>query len=199
MDVKPNVDSAAHTLQATRLLSDLGCGDVDAAAKLLPLIYDELRGIAARHFRRQRLDHTLQPTALVHEAFLKLVDQTQAKWKDRAHFFAVAATAMRQILVNHALARAAAKRGGGAARIALTGEMAATPESDFDPLVLDEALKSLARLDSRKARVVELRFFSGLSVEEVAEVLGVSRTTVEGDWRTARAWLSRALRGGSDA
>lgn len=198
MEAKPpNVESARHGLEATRLLADLGCGDPGAAARLLPMIYDELRAIAARHFRRQRLDHTLQPTALVHEAFLKLVDQTQAKWKDRAHFFAVAATAMRQVLVNHALARAAAKRGGGAARIALTGDMAAAQEADFDPLVLDEALKKLAELDPRKARVVELRFFSGLSVDEVAEVLNVSRTTVEGDWRTARAWLSRALREGS--
>lgn len=183
----------AH-LETTRLLINLGNGDAKAAAKLLPLVYDELRSVAARYFRRQGANHTLQPTALVHEAFLKLVDQTRAKWKDRAHFFAVAAQAMRQILVNHARGRNAEKRGGGRAKIAFADDMAAaaTP-GEFDPLALDEALTKLNELDERKARVVELRFFSGLSNEEVAEVLGVSLTTVEGDWRMARAWLSRAL------
>lgn len=180
-------------LETTRLLVDLGRGDPSAAARLLPLVYDELRALAGRYFRRQRSDHTLQPTALVHEAFLRLVDQTHAQWNDRAHFFAVAAQAMRQILINHALARAAAKRGGGRARIALAEDLAPAAEHEFDALALDEALKQLAELDERKARIVELRFFGGLSVEEVAEVLGVSKTTVESDWRMARAWLSRAL------
>jgi RNA polymerase sigma factor (TIGR02999 family) len=184
---------SAH-LETTRLLINLGNGDPKAAARLLPLVYDELRSVAARYFRRQGANHTLQPTALVHEAFLKLVDQTQAKWKDRAHFFAVAAQAMRQILVNHARARGAEKRGGGRAKIAFADDMAAAASpGEFDPLALDEALTRLAALDERKAKVVELRFFSGLSVEEVAEVLGVSLTTIEGDWRMARAWLSRAL------
>lgn len=180
-------------VETTRLLVDLGRGDPSAAARLLPLVYDELRALAGRYFRRQRSDHTLQPTALVHEAFLRLVDQTHAQWNDRAHFFAVAAQAMRQILINHALARAAAKRGGGRARIALAEDLAPAAEHEFDALALDEALKQLAELDERKARIVELRFFGGLSVEEVAEVLGVSKTTVESDWRMARAWLSRAL------
>lgn len=190
-----------HDLQlhTTRLLADVGAGDRDAAAKLLPLVYDELRMVADRYFRRQHADHTLQPTALVHEAFLRLIDQTSAKWNDRAHFFAVAATAMRQILVNHALAKGAQKRGGGRAKILLNPEVAASPEDGFDPVELDEVLTKLAELDARKAKVVELRFFSGLANEEVASVLGVSLTTVEADWRMARAWLSKALSGNSSS
>lgn len=179
--------------ETTRLLLNLGNGDVAAAAQLLPMVYDELRAVAGRYFRRQGSDHTLQPTALVHEAFLRLVDQTQARWKDRAHFFAVAAKAMRQILVSHARARGAEKRGGGRAKIAFTDALTPANAAEFDPLALDEALTRLADLDERKARVVELRFFSGLTNEEVAEVLGVSLTTIESDWRMARAWLSRML------
>lgn len=182
-------------LYNTRLLSELGNGDPAAAARLLPLVYDELRRLASHYFRRQRSDHTLQPTALVHEAFLRMIDQTQAQWKDRAHFFAVAAKAMRQILVNHAVAKNAEKRGGGRARLALADDLAPAGDGEFDAIALDDALKKLAELDERKARVVELRFFSGLSVEEVAEVLAVSVTTVEGDWRMARAWLSHTMRG----
>lgn len=184
-----------HDLQlhTTRLLMEAGGGDEAAAAKLLPLVYDELRMVADRYFRRQHADHTLQPTALVHEAFLRLIDQTNAKWNDRAHFFAVAATAMRQILVNHALAKGAVKRGGGRAKILLNPEVAAASDEGFDPIELDEALKKLAELDARKSKVVELRFFSGLSNEEVAAVLNVSLTTVESDWRMARAWLSKAM------
>lgn len=185
-------------LYNTRLLSELGNGDPAAAARLLPLVYDELRRLASHYFRRQRSDHTLQPTALVHEAFLRMIDQTQAQWKDRAHFFAVAAKAMRQILVNHAIAKNAEKRGGGRARLALADELVPVG-GEFDAIALDDALKTLAGLDERKARVVELRFFSGLSVEEVAEVLGVSITTVEGDWRMARAWLSRTMRESSES
>lgn len=179
--------------ETTRLLSQIGQGDAAAAARLLPKVYDELRSLAAAYFRRQRGDHTLQPMALVHEAYLKLINQTAAQWNDRAHFFAVAARAMRQILVNHALARKAEKRGGGAPRMFLSDEVAPTAARDFDPLALDEGLKKLAAFDERKAQVVELRFFSGLSVEEVAHVLNVSKTTVEGDWRMARAWLSKEL------
>ena len=130
----------------------------------------------------------------MHEAYLKLVNQTAAQGNDRAHFFAVAAKAMRQILVNHAHARNAEKRGGGATRIVLGDDLAPTPERDFDAIALDEGLNRLAALDERKARVVELRFFSGLSVDEVAHVLNVSKTTVEADWRLARAWLSKELK-----
>lgn len=180
-------------LQTTRLLGELGQGQAGAAERLLPLVYEELRALASSYFARQRSSHTLQPTALVHEAFIKLIDQTHAHWKDRAHFFAVAATAMRQVLVNHALARNAQKRGGGRAVLAFADEAADGRPQEFDPLAIDEALRKLAALDARKARVVELRFFAGLAVDEAAEVLGVSKTTVESDWRMARAWLSRAL------
>lgn len=182
-----------NQLVTTQLLADIGKGDQKAAARLFPLVYDELRALAGRYFRRQNPGHTLQPTGLVHEAFLRLIDQTNAQWKDRAHFFAVAATAMRQILVNHALARNAQKRGGGRRKLALTNNWAVDEAPEFDAVELDEALRKLATLDERKAKVVELRFFGGLTVEEVAEVLGVSKATVEGDWRMARAWLSRAL------
>lgn len=181
-------------LYNTKLLAELGNGDAAAAARLLPIVYDELRRLASHYFRRQRSDHTLQPTALVHEAFLRMIDQTRAQWKDRAHFFAVAAKAMRQILVNHAVAKNAEKRGGGRAKVALADDLAPADGNEFDAIALDDALKKLAELDERKARVVELRFFSGLSVEEVAEVLNVSVTTIEGDWRMARAWLSRTMR-----
>jgi RNA polymerase sigma factor (TIGR02999 family) len=180
--------------EATQLLGAIGRGDAHAGARLLPLVYEELRSLAASYFRRQPDNHTLQPTALVHEAYLKLINQTSAQWNDRAHFFAVAAKAMRQILVNHAHARNAEKRGGGATRIVLADELAPVPQRDFDAIALDEALKRLAALDERKAGVVELRFFSGLSVDEVAHVLNVSKTTVEADWRLARAWLSKELK-----
>lgn len=177
----------------TRLVANLAGGDPKAAAELLPVVYHELRSLAGRYLRGQRNDHTLQPTALVHEAYLKMINQSQARWQDRAHFFAVAATAMRQILVSHAVARAAHKRGGGRAKVALQSDIIGAEEPGFDPIALDESLRRLAELDERKAKVVELRFFSGLTVDEVAEVLGVSKSTVEGDWRMARAWLSREL------
>ncbi|MBI5864161.1 MAG: sigma-70 family RNA polymerase sigma factor [Planctomycetes bacterium] len=182
--------------QTTRLLGDVVKGDPSAAARLLPLVYDELRSLAAAYFRRQPDDHTLQPTALVHEAYMRLVNHATAQWQDRAHFFAVAATAMRQILVNHALAQNAEKRGGGRTRIALAEDLAPTSQREFDPIALDEAIKKLAALDARKASVVDLRFFGGLSVDEAAVVLNVSKTTVEADWRLARAWLSKELSGG---
>lgn len=179
--------------ELTRLIASISQGDRNAAGELLPVVYKELRALAGKYFRGQRGDHTLQPTALVHEAYIKMIDQTGAQWKNRAHFFAVAATAMRQILVDHAIARGALKRGGGRAKIALNEDIAGARQPEFDPLALDEALKKLASVDERKARVVELRFFSGLTVDEAAEVLGVSKSTVEGDWRMARAWLSKEL------
>lgn len=181
--------------EATMILQQMGDGDAAAAQRLLPLVYEELRALAGSHFRHQRPDHTLQPTALVHEAFVRLIDQPEDKWNDRAHFFAVAATAMRQILMDHARRKKADKRGGGGGwgRIELehaAGE--AQRESDIDIIALDEALSKLAELDGggRKHRIVELRFFGGLSMDEIATSLGVSKTTVESDWRAARAWLA---------
>lgn len=167
---------------------------IGPAGDLLPVVYAELRRLAGACFRRERGNHTLQPTALVHEAFIKLYDQTQADWKDRGHFLVIAARAMRQILVNHALARAALKRGGGRVRLGLTEGLAAAPQAEFDAIALDEALKRLSALDERKGRVVELRFFGGLTIAQTAESLGVGPTTVEDDWAFARSWLRRALR-----
>jgi RNA polymerase sigma-70 factor (ECF subfamily) len=182
----------------TRLLADLARGDDSAAARLLPLVYDELHAVAASYFRRQPPDHTLQPTALVHEAYLRLVRQEDRAWESRAHFMAVASKAMRQILVNHAQRRAAAKRGGDRRRLTLQAELTPAPQQEVELMALDEALKKLAVLSERVGRVVELRFFGGLTVDEVAHVLGVSKRTVEGDWRTARAWLARELSTGGD-
>lgn len=191
----------------TRLLATLAEGDgapadgeaaQRAASELFPLVYDQLKEVAERYFRRQPSDHTLQPTAVVHEAYLRLADRPDAHWNSRAHFLAVAAKAMRQILINHAERRAAAKRGGDQAKQTLVESLTPAPERSIDLLVLDEALTRLAELSERMARVVELRYFGGLTVEEVAEVISVSKRTIEGDWETARAWLSREL-GESDA
>ena len=184
------------THDATMFLRQIGDGDADAAQQLLPLVYEELRALAGGHFRRQRADHTLQPTALVHEAFVRLIDQTNAQYKDRSHFFAVAATAMRQILTDHARRKKADKRGGEWEKVSLdhvAGSDRGAGLQTLDLVALDDALTELAQLDPRKHRVVELRFFGGLSVDEVAEVLAVSKTTVESDWRGARAWLSAQL------
>ena len=166
-------------------------GNAAAADTLLPIAYEELRALAASLFARQPASHTLQPTALVHEAYLKLVDQTAVAWNDRSHFFRVAAKAMRQILVDHARARGAKKRGGEHQRISLDGLNDGGMQLDL--MALDEALESLANLDQRAAAVVELRFFAGLGVEEVSQALGVSPRTIEMDWRMAKAWLSKAL------
>ena len=178
--------------QTTSLLRKARGGDEPAAAEFLPIVYDELRAIAGNLFKHQP-GQTLQPTALVHEAFLKLVDQSGAAWQDRAHFMAVAAKAMRHVLIDHARERGAAKRGGGWKRVTLDVADGASEAKPIDLLALDEALGRLGELDSRQASVVEMRFFAGLSVRETAEVLGVSQRTVELDWKMARAWLSRAL------
>ena len=179
----------------TRLLADLRDGNGSAADRLLPLVYDELRAIAANYFFRQPAGHTLQPTALVHEVFLRLVDPNCVQIKDRAHFFALAAKAMRQILVDHARRKHAAKRGGAMREVPL--EEVAAPDSmqPVDLVALDEALVRLAELDERQSRIVEMRFFGGLSNQEVADVLGVSLRTVEGEWSMARGWLRRAIDG----
>jgi len=180
----------------TDLLLAWSEGDRKAFDRLVPLVYAELRRQARVQLSRERGAHTLQPTALVHEAFLRLVDQRSARWQNRAQFFGVAAQLMRRILVDHARARDAAKRGGGAVRISLdeAPEAAASPETDV--LLLDEALERLASLDERQARVVELRYFGGLSVEEAAAVLDVSEITIKRDWAMAKAWLFRELTGG---
>jgi RNA polymerase sigma-70 factor (ECF subfamily) len=180
--------------EITKLLVRMKDGDrAAAAAKLMPLVYDEFRALAARHLRRERADHTLQPTALVHEAYLKLIDQTRVDWQGRTHFFAVGAQAIRRILVDHARQKKRQKRGGGAGRVALDDSVALAPKREEEILALDEALERLDKLDHRQAQVVEMRFFAGMNVEEVAEVLGVSKRTVEGDWTMARAWLMREL------
>jgi RNA polymerase sigma factor (TIGR02999 family) len=177
----------------TQLLEKLSAGDRGAADALLPLVYDQLRSLAEAYLRRERRDHTLQPTALVHEAYLKLIDQNGASWQSRAHFMAVAAKAMRQALINHALARKAVKRGGGTPVLRMSVDVPAVERSDVDPLVLSDALQRLAALDRRKADVVEMRYCGGMTSEEAAHVLGVSLSTVEADWRLARAWLSKEL------
>jgi RNA polymerase sigma-70 factor (ECF subfamily) len=182
----------------TQVLEQLRGGDKRAADKLLPLVYDEFRALARHYLAQERHNHTLQPTALVHEAYMKLVDQTRVDWQGKSHFFAVAAQAMRRILVDHARAHQRDKRGGGRARVVLDEAVALSPQKDEDVLALDEALERLGALDPRQAKVVELRFFGGLSVDEVAEALGVSKRTVEGDWTFARAWLSRELRNDND-
>jgi RNA polymerase sigma factor (TIGR02999 family) len=181
--------------EATVLLDRMRAGDADAGRELLPVLYDELRQLAARQFRAQPAGHTLQPTVLVHEAFLRLVGKPAAAFQDRAHFFAVAATAMRQILVNHARAANADKRGGGAKPVALDHDVADVGAgSELDVLALNDALEELGRIDERKRRVIELRFFAGLTVDEIAEAMGLSKTTIESEWRAARAWLNVKLR-----
>jgi RNA polymerase sigma factor (TIGR02999 family) len=168
-------------------------GDSNAASRLLPLVYDQLRALAARYMQTERRDHTLQPTALVHEAYLRLIDASRVDWQGKSHFFAIAATQMRRVLAEHARAHNAAKRGGGARKITLHDEAAISPTGVIDMLALDEAMDRLTRESPRQCRVVELRFFGGLSVEETAHILDVSKSTVKGDWRVAKAWLAREL------
>ncbi len=167
-----------------------------AVRKLFPLVYRELRDLAAGHLTRERRDHTLQPTALVHEAYLRLIDQNRVEWHGPKHFLAVASRMMRRVLSDHARRHRAAKRGGEWQRVALPDCLAETPGQEADLLDLDDALTRLEALDERQARVVELRFFGGLGIEETAQVLGVSKTTIETEWRIARMWLSRELSAG---
>ena len=178
----------------TRLLAGSAAGDEAAAAALVPLVYDELRRAASSALRRERADHTLQPTALVHEAFLRLAGLPAAPWQDRGHFVAIAARVMRQVLVDHARGRQALKRGPAAIRVPLEGvEAPATPGGDVDLVALDDALERLTSIDARQGRIVELRFFGGLTVEETATLIGASERTVKRDWQMARAWLKREL------
>jgi RNA polymerase sigma-70 factor (ECF subfamily) len=178
----------------TQLLVDWSKGDQKALDKLMPLVYSELRKLAGNYLRRERQDHTLQPTALVNEAYLKLIDQRNARWQNRAQFYGVAAQLMRRILVDHARAHQAAKRGGSdQQRLSITsaGQLGEKPETDL--LALHEALEELGTIDPQQSRIVELKFFGGLSIEETAEVLGVGHATVERDWKMARAWLRHKL------
>lgn len=177
----------------TSLLAQFGEGNVSAEAELTPLIYRELRRLAAGYMRRERASHTLQATALVNEAWIRLIQQPQVTWQSRAHFFGIASKLMRQILVDHARRRSAVKRGVGAKQITLTDALAATPGQMMDVLVLDDALQRLGAIDPRAAKIVEMHFFGGLSFEEMAAVLGVSARTVKRDWRIARAWLHSDL------
>jgi RNA polymerase sigma factor (TIGR02999 family) len=173
----------------TRLLIELSNGDRGAVDLLLPVIYDELRKLAANYLRRERPDHTLQPTALVHEAYLRLVDQTRVNWQNRAHFFGVAAQIMRRLLVDHARKHNAEKRGQDFQKLSLDENIDRAVERSSELIALDDALKALAEFDQPKARVVELRYFGGLSIEETADVLGVTPTTIKRHWRFAKAWL----------
>lgn len=183
----------------TQLLVCGSAGDRAALDELLPQVYHELRRLAESYLGREREGHTLQPTALVHEAYLRLVDQRSVDWRNRAQFFGIAAEMMRRILVNHAQARGAAKRGGGAALVTLDEALEVFQDRDVDLVALDEALTALTALDQRQGRIVELRYFGGLSIDETAEVLGVSPATVKREWSAARAWLFRELRGSGAA
>ena len=179
--------------RVTQLLEDWSRGDDAALAELTPLVYEELRRLAHRQMGGERPDHTLQTTALVNEAYLRLADQTNLRWQDRAHFFAVAARAMRQILVNYAKSYRAQKRGGGALKVDLDDVAIVSPEESKEIVDLHEALERLGTLDSRKARVVELKYFGGLNYDEMAEVLKISPVTVRRDWEFARLWLYTEL------
>jgi RNA polymerase sigma factor (TIGR02999 family) len=173
----------------TQLLLAWSSGNREALDQLLPLVYHELRKIAERYLKRERSGHTLQTTALVHEAYLKLIDQRQVQWQNRAHFFGIAAQAMRRILVDHARSRQTGKRGSGGVRITLDENLKVSDERATDLLALDDALNALAQLDPQKSRIVELRYFGGLSIEETAGVLALGTATVIRQWRLARAWL----------
>jgi RNA polymerase sigma-70 factor, ECF subfamily len=179
--------------RVTELLADWGRGDDAAFAKLTPLIYEELRRLAHNHMSGQRPDHTLQTTALVNEAYLRLADQTNPSWQNRAHFFAVAARAMRQIVVDYARSQQSQKRGGGALKVELDEAAIVSPEQSKEIVNLHEALERLATLDSRKAQVVELKYFGGLNYDEMAEVLKISPVTVRRDWEFAKLWLYTEL------
>ena len=185
--------SALAPHEVTQLLIDWSNGSQDAVEHLFPLVYEELRRLAHRYMRRERPGHTLQTTAVVHEAYLRLIDQNHVQWQNRAHFFAIAAQMMRRILITHAQSHAYTKRGGGALKVSLDEAAVLSPARAGELIALDEALKSLAVIDVRRSQVVELRFFGGLSNEEIAEVLKISPNTVTRDWNVAKAWLYREM------
>lgn len=177
----------------TQLLIEWSRGNQAAFDQLMPLVYDELRKLARSQLRHERPDHTLQATALVHEAYLRLIDQHSVTWKNRAHFFGIASQMMRRILVNYAVRRGARKRGGFVQTVSLDDALGLSGERGLDVVALDEALKELERLDPRQSRIVELRFFGGLSIEETAEVVNISPATVKREWVTAKLWLRRQM------
>ena len=179
--------------EVTRILNEWSDGDANAPERLMPFVYDELRRRARSYLARERNSHTLQPTALVHEAYLRLIDQTRINWQNRAHFFALAANTMRRVLIDHARAHTTGKRGGAAVRLSIEDVQIPLEQRAADLVALDEALEELAKFDERKSKIVEMRFFGGLTDEEIAEVLGVSSRTVLRDWKTARLWLYREL------
>jgi RNA polymerase sigma-70 factor, ECF subfamily len=179
--------------QVTKLLKDWSEGDSSAADKLMPLVIDDLRRLAHNYMRREKAGHTLQTSALVNEAYVRLVDQSKIQWESRAHFFGIAARLMRQILVDQARRRNFAKRGGGAIRVSLNEATAVAEEQSANVMALDEALKNLESIDPRQSRIIELRFFGGMSIEETAEALKVSPGTVMRDWTFARAWLRKEM------
>jgi RNA polymerase sigma factor (TIGR02999 family) len=189
-DVELRADA---TREVTALLNRWQQGESAALDGLMPLVYNELRRIAARYLHAERSDHTLQTTALVHEAYLRLVDETHIQWQGRAHFYGVAATLIRNILVDHARTHNALKRGAGANKVSMDHALAIAANNDVDLLALDDALRELARADAQQARIVELRFFAGLTIQETAEVLGISNSTVKRDWAMAKTWIYRAL------
>jgi RNA polymerase sigma factor (TIGR02999 family) len=193
------INSHALPTGVTQLLVNWSSGDKAALDEMVPLVYQELRRIAVNRLRQERPNHTLQPTALVNEAYLRLIDQKNVSWQNRAQFFGLAAEMMRRILVNHALHRRAAKRGGGALRVSLEVAVNSFEQKDVNLVALDDALKSLFSIDPRKSQIVELKFFGGLTVEEIAEVLHVSSDTIEREWKMARAWLHLEIRNGNQA
>ncbi|HEX8499541.1 MAG TPA: sigma-70 family RNA polymerase sigma factor [Pyrinomonadaceae bacterium] len=180
--------------EVTQILRDWSGGDRAAPGRLMPFVYDELRRLARSFLARERDDHTLQPTALVHEAYVRLVDQTRVNWQGRAHFYGVAARMMRRVLIDHARAHATEKRGGAAVRLSLGDLQVPLEQRAADFVALDEALERLAGFDERKCKVVEMRFFGGMTDEEIAEALGVTTRTVLRDWKKARLWLYRELK-----
>lgn len=189
------VDDEPDPTKITELLLAASEGGRDALDRLVPFVYDHLRRIAAAQMRREAAGHSLQPTALVHEAYVRLVDQRQAQWRNRAHFFGAAASLMRRILVDHARARLAEKRGGGLERVTLTGDEAAESPRGIDVLALHESLERMAAFNPRQGRIVELRYFGGLTIEEAAEVIGISEATLVREWTIAKAWLRTDLSG----
>ncbi len=189
----PLAAGGAPSRRVTRLLLAWADGDEPALEQLIPIVHGELRRIARRHMRHERADHTLQTTALINEAYVRLVDVRRMRWQDRAHFFAMAARLMRRILIDHARSRGYLKRGGGARTLSLDEAPELAGEQRTDLVALDDALKALETVDRRKSQVIELRFFGGLSVQETADVLKVSADTVMRDWRLAKAWLFREL------
>lgn len=184
---------AATSSNVTQLLVDWRNGNNDALNQLMPLVYDELRDLAKRYMRRENVSHTLQTNALVNEAYLRLVNQQNVDWQNRAHFFAIAAQVMRHLLVDHARSKQYAKRGGGAVQVTLDEGLAVSDGNSVELLALHQALERLEKIDDRKSKIVELRYFGGLSTEEAAEVLGLSEITVKREWAKAKAWLFREL------